>query len=118
MDGGRVLRAVLAMHMPYLKATTIAARLGQIVAIVLGVAGLFIGGLLPLLALFVFLAAQAELTMVRMRDSWRPHDAAALQRLAVPMAPRSAGHGGIVWISEVRELPDDEHAIRITARRS
>jgi Zn-dependent protease len=121
MDGGRVLRAFLAMHMPYVKATTIAARLGQIIAIVLVIlvaTKTISGGLLPLLAVFVFLAAQAELTMVRIRDRWKVHDAAALQRLAIPMAPTSAGNGGIVWTSEVRELPDDERAIRIIVRRS
>lgn len=65
MDGGRVLRALLAMRLPYLRATEIAVRVGQAVAILLGLVGLFTGGTLLFIALFVFLAAQAELSMAR-----------------------------------------------------
>ena len=41
MDGGRVLRAFLAMQLPYVTATTIAARVGQVIAVILGLFGLF-----------------------------------------------------------------------------
>ena len=60
MDGGRVLRALLAMHWSWAHATRVAARIGQGVALAMGVAGLFYNPLLILIAVFVFLAAQAE----------------------------------------------------------
>jgi Zn-dependent protease len=68
MDGGRVLRAFLAMRMPCLRATEIAVRVGQGVAIILAIIGLFSGGTLLFIALFVFLAAQAELAMARHQE--------------------------------------------------
>ncbi|MBI2480705.1 MAG: site-2 protease family protein [Planctomycetia bacterium] len=69
MDGGRVLRAFLAMRKPYVRATEIAVRVGQGVAISLGLIGLMTGGTLLFVALFVFLAAQAELAMARQQES-------------------------------------------------
>lgn len=65
MDGGRVLRSLLAMRIPYLKATNIAAKVGQIVAIGLGLLGLFASNLmLILVATFVYFAGSAEARMV------------------------------------------------------
>ncbi|MFT7632921.1 MAG: Zn-dependent protease [Mariniblastus sp.] len=62
MDGGRVLRSILAMFMDWLKATQIAVRVGNIVAIGLGLLGILSGNLmLAFVALFVFVAARAEL---------------------------------------------------------
>ena len=61
MDGGRVLRALLASRMEELNATRIAARVGQGLAVVLGLVGLFTGGLnLILIAVFIFAGAQQE----------------------------------------------------------
>jgi Zn-dependent protease len=61
MDGGRVLRAVLAMFVERATATRIAASVGQVVAVLLAVFGLFTGQyMLLLIALFVFMAAGAE----------------------------------------------------------
>jgi stage IV sporulation protein FB len=60
MDGGRVLRALLAMKMDYSDATQIAARIGQFLAIGLGFLGLFGNPMLILVAFFVFAAAASE----------------------------------------------------------
>lgn len=60
MDGGRVLRALLAMHLGRARATRIAAGIGQAVAFGLGFLGLFGNPLLIFIALFVFLAASHE----------------------------------------------------------
>jgi Zn-dependent protease len=114
MDGGRVLRAFLAMTMDYVSATTVAARVGQGVAILLGILGLLTGSMLVLVALFVFLAAQAELTSVRTRS--RPWAAPQVFDAEVPVArPAWTAHSrdedGIVWLSEVRG-PNDGNVSR------
>ncbi|HKK96647.1 MAG TPA: site-2 protease family protein [Marivita sp.] len=69
MDGGRVLRAALSSVMPRVRATRIAATAGQIAAFLFGLAGLASGNLILLLiAVFIFLAAQAESNDVANRD--------------------------------------------------
>ncbi|MCI0357629.1 MAG: site-2 protease family protein [Planctomycetaceae bacterium] len=62
MDGGRVLRSLLAMAMNPLSATRIAAAIGQMFAVLLGLWGLFFGGgpFLVLIALFVWVGAAQE----------------------------------------------------------
>ncbi len=61
MDGGRVLRAALAMRMDRVRATRLAARIGQGLAVVLGVIGLLRGNpFLILIAAFVWFGADAE----------------------------------------------------------
>ncbi len=67
MDGGRVLRALLAMRMGFVRATRVAAVVGQSFAIFLGFVGLFGNPLLVLIAVFVYLAATAESQFVEMR---------------------------------------------------
>jgi len=65
MDGGRVLRAALAMRMPYPKATRIASTVGQAIALLFGLAGIMNGNMILIfIALFVFLAAGEERALV------------------------------------------------------
>ena len=73
MDGGRVLRALLATQMPRVKATHIAASVGQAVAILFAIAGLMIPGMFMLLfiALFVYVGAQAEAQAAEVREIFR-----------------------------------------------
>ena len=68
MDGGRVLRALLAMRFGFVKATRMAAFVGQVFAIFLGLLGLMGNPLLVLIAVFVYLAATAESQFVEMRS--------------------------------------------------
>jgi Zn-dependent protease/predicted transcriptional regulator len=61
MDGGRVLRGLLAYRLGPARATQVAARIGQAFAIVFAVLAFFYDPMLLLVAAFVFLAAEAEL---------------------------------------------------------
>ena len=69
MDGGRVLRALLAIWYPRTQATNIAARIGQALAFGFGFIGLMTGNaLLIFIAIFVYLAATAEAQSVGLQD--------------------------------------------------
>ena len=72
MDGGRVLRAVLALFTPYARATRIASLIGQGFAIIFAVIGLFYFTQAPtvlFIALFVFMIAGEERALVQRRAS-------------------------------------------------
>jgi len=69
MDGGRVLRAVLASRMEYVKATQIAAGVGQALAFVFGFIGLFANPMLLFIALFVWIGASQEASATQMKSA-------------------------------------------------
>jgi len=77
MDGGRVLRALLATRMGHLRATEVAASIGQLVAFGLGFLGLFGNPLLIFIAVFVYLAASSESQLVAIRAMSRDVPVAA-----------------------------------------
>jgi stage IV sporulation protein FB len=77
MDGGRVLRALLATRLGHLRATEIAAAIGQLVAFGLGFLGLFGNPLLIFIAVFVYLAASSESQLVAIRAMSRDVPVAA-----------------------------------------
>lgn len=66
MDGGRVLRALLAMKFNFARATAVAVNIGRVVAILLGIWGIMSGAVFTVfIALFIFAAGTQELAMVR-----------------------------------------------------
>lgn len=65
MDGGRVLRALMALRLDYARATIIAGRVGQFMAALFAIAGLYASPMLFLVAMFVWFAAQQEIMMAR-----------------------------------------------------
>lgn len=66
MDGGRVLRALLATQMPRVRATEVAVTVGTVMAVLFFVAGLALPKIgLILVAVVVWMLGQAELAGVR-----------------------------------------------------
>ena len=84
MDGGRVLRALLAIRLGHVRATEIAAMIGQAFAFLLGFVGLFWNPLLIFIAIFVYLAAASEAQLVAVRAMARdvPVSAAMMTEFA------------------------------------
>ncbi len=71
MDGGRLLRAGLAQRIGRLRATFIASRIGRVLAVLMGLYGLFNGRwMLILIALFIYQAAKAEYRYVQMEAAF------------------------------------------------
>ena len=83
MDGGRILRAILGMFLGFSRATRIAAGVGQVLALALGLYAIFNGEfLLAFIAAFVFLGAGQEraveearvlLSTLRLGDAYNKH---------------------------------------------
>ena len=68
MDGGRVLRALLAMKMPHARATKIASQVGQVSALLMGLWGLMSSNwTLVIIAIFVWMGAGQENQAVQTR---------------------------------------------------
>ena len=69
MDGGRVLRALLGLRLEYVRATRIAASIGQALALGLGFIGLLANPFLVLIALFIWFGASQESSLVQMKGA-------------------------------------------------
>ena len=66
MDGGRILRSLLALFLPYTAATSFAANLGRIFAILFVAFGIYVREFpFVLIGSFVFFAATAEMQFMR-----------------------------------------------------
>jgi Zn-dependent protease/CBS domain-containing protein len=71
MDGGRVLRSVLALFLPYARATAVAATLGQILAIGFVLVGLAKNPFLVIIGIFIFFGAETEERAVHVKSMLR-----------------------------------------------
>jgi Zn-dependent protease/predicted transcriptional regulator len=73
MDGGRLLRSLLAAFLPFSKATRVASVIGQVLAVVMVAAALLPPGnfLLAVVGFFVFIAAGQERLLARTRVNLR-----------------------------------------------
>ena len=71
MDGGRVLRGLLATRFGPVRATDISAGVGQFFAIAFFVIGLLTNPFLALIGIFIFFGASGETQMVRQREMMR-----------------------------------------------
>jgi Zn-dependent protease len=113
MDGGRVLRALLAMGLGHLRATEIAARVGLCVALLVGLLTFVVPNpMLVVLAVFVGFMGQMELFAVRHREAMRrvstlrERPAVVIDHVAPagpvgldvpPAPPRQPNFTGCVW---------------------
>jgi Zn-dependent protease len=88
MDGGRILRAFLAMHLPYLEATFWAMSIGKVLAMVAIMGSLYAAGFLhyesyymvAVLFTFILIAGDAEYRHVKRNDAAKAHWAETLRR--------------------------------------
>ncbi|MFB6153382.1 MAG: CBS domain-containing protein [Halodesulfurarchaeum sp.] len=71
LDGGRVLRALLARTRSFAQATQIAATIGKVVAFLLGLAGLLGGNFILIgVALFIYIGASSEAQQTVMQTAF------------------------------------------------
>lgn len=108
MDGGRVLRALLAMKLGNARATRIAASLGQVLAFGLGFLGLFGNPLLIFIAIFVYIAAGGEAQMSAFNEAARGlsvRDAMETRFAAIPVEANLAGAIETLLATAQHEFP-------------
>lgn len=99
MDGGRVLRAILAGSLGMLEGTRIAVYVGTTLAVLMGFAGLFLvhNPLLFLIAVFIAMAGLQELRALEMEERMRH------EPLRMTVCLWDSRHGG--WVR--REVTED-----------
>jgi len=102
MDGGRVLRALLALVLPYAQATSVAASLGQALAFTGGLIGfLLMHPLLILVAFFIFIGAGQEAYVTKMREV--VHGVPVLDAIVTrfrSLEPEDSLHKAVDWLLE------------------
>lgn len=90
LDGGRIFRALLSMRLNRLQATRIAARTGQLLAIVLGLYGIANGNIITaMIGVFVFSTAAGEYNYVKMEDTLSKTTVNDLVRTSYTLVPDS-----------------------------
>lgn len=113
MDGGRVVRALLAYRLGYREATKVAVRLGHIFALFFGYIGLVHGNILLLvIAVFIYMSASGEGVQVEIRETIKNYTVRdVLARDFVHLEPEtSLGEVlGIMFHSHQEDFPITEN---------
>jgi Zn-dependent protease/CBS domain-containing protein len=96
MDGGRVVRALLAMRMEYTRATQIAATLGQGMALIFGFVGLFSNPFLLFIAFFVWIGAAQEASLALMKSALGGIPVSRAMVTGFETVPETANLGAVI----------------------
>src|SRR5581483_577494 len=105
MDGGRLVRALLARRMGLARATHVAAGIGRGVALLLGLGALLLGNLLlVLVAIFVFSGASAEEHATVLVEALAAYRAGDLAARIEPLEPDAAARDAIARMRAERRL--------------
>jgi Zn-dependent protease/CBS domain-containing protein len=110
MDGGRVLRALLSIRIGHLRATRTAAAIGQVMAVLFGLGGLFVfnNPMLIFIAGFVYLGAAQEAGAAEMESSFegvRVGDVMITRFDAIPAQATAEWTLRYAMAANSRELP-------------
>jgi Zn-dependent protease/CBS domain-containing protein len=125
MDGGRLLRATLALVLPYVRATAVAAIVGQGLAIVFVLVGLKVPALWLLIVIgaFIFLGAEGEERMVRMRAFLRDLDVEdVMSREFATLAPSDTVARGLEMVYQTGQddfpVVDGDRLVGVASRQA
>lgn len=135
LDGGRLVRALLAMRMPFGEATDLAANVGKGMAVLMGLGGLLGGNLwLVFIALFIYMGASQEAQGVELFDALDRVQVREIMDDEIPgvepgtfvedlvplmLHTRSTGFPvlendtvvGIVTLSDIQDVPEAERSL-------
>lgn len=117
MDGGRALRALLAYRLGRVRATRVAASIGQMLAFGFGLLGLIAGNpVLVFIALFVYLGAAAESVDTQMQhiaEGLLVSDAMVTELATLPAESRIEDAVQILIRTTQQEIPIVDEAGRL-----
>lgn len=106
MDGGRILRALLARSRPHAQATQQAAEVGKFFAFLLGIAGVFVNWFLILLAFFIYIAASGEAQQTTLKASF---EGVVVRDVMTPKADLKTVSAGISISEMMDRMFNDRH---------
>jgi Zn-dependent protease len=108
MDGGRVVRALLATRLEYARATRMAASLGQTIAFFFAIIGLFYNPVLVFIAFFVWIGAAQEAAAVETKfalSGTRVRDAMLTRFRALSDSDTLASAVGMILDGSQQDFP-------------
>lgn len=108
MDGGRVLRALLAMRLGMVRGTRIAARVARVLSVAFALFGVYVGAwTLAGIGVMIYVLAGREVALVEWRERWTAQQAAqqAAWRAMDPFFAWRAGRATGAWSSPLASAP-------------
>ncbi len=112
MDGGRILRALLTAAGDRRSATQVAARVGQVIAVLMGLAAFVLSPFLAVIGIFVFMAASAELRQVNLEESLNGTTVSDAMREAFAAAPSHAPVDSVIRLA----IENGQHSVPIVSQ--